>query len=139
MHSLIAASEKYEALFDGWFKNILGISTGALALLASLMPDNQPPAPDKYFLAVCRLSFVLCILCALLASFRSIILARLNLNVQQALLNKSPETVKFKAPDGFIKPNHLMKIINVCQVIAVLSFCSAFISLAIYAFLRTVS
>lgn len=139
MQSLIAASEKYHALFDGWFKNILGISTGALALLASLMPDKQPPAPDKYFLAVCWLSFVMCILCSLLASFRPMILARLNLTVQEALLNSSPETVEFETPGGLIKPNHQMKIITICQVIAVLSFCAAFVNLAIYAFLRTVA
>ena len=139
MHPLMQAAEKYDALFDGWFKNILGISTGALAVLASLLPTAELPSPDKYFLATCWLLFVLCILCSLLASFRPIILARLSLHIQQALLNKPPESVKFETPSGWLKPNHIMKLITCCQVIAILSFCAAFVSLAVYSFLRTVS
>jgi hypothetical protein len=38
MHPFIEAVKEYDALFAGWFKNMLGISTGALAILVSLLP-----------------------------------------------------------------------------------------------------
>jgi hypothetical protein len=136
-HPLVEASKEYESLFSGWFKNLSGISTGALALLVSLMPKEQPPRPDKYFLAVCWTTLILSILFALIASFRQIILARVNLDFQQAQLTKPTDKTEYKIASGFLSPRTKMRIVIFSQVVAIVSFCVSFISLAIYAILRT--
>ena len=136
-HPLTEASKEYENLFEGWFKNLLGISTGALALLVSLMPKEQLPRPDKYFLAVCWMTLILSILFSLIASFRRIILARVNLDFQSAQLNKPKDKSEYKIASGLLSPRMKLRLIGLCQVVAIISFCVSFISLAIYALLRT--
>ena len=138
MHPIAEASKEYETLFQGWFKNVLGISTGALAVLASLLPTSDLPSPDKYFLAACWPLFVVCILCSLIASFRPILLAHLTHQFNLAELNERTSQNQIQIKSGWIKPIHKMKAIVLCQIIAILSFCFSFISLAIYALLRTV-
>ena len=137
MHPFIKASKEYETLFSGWFKNMLGISTGALALLVSLLPTASLPSPDKYFLGVCWSLFVVCILCSLIGSLRPIILAHLTLQVNAAGLNAPPSNNPAPIKTGWLSPTKKMKAIDICQWIAIVSFCFSFVSLAIYALLRT--
>ena len=136
-HPFIEASKEYETLFAGWFKNLLGISTGALAVLVSLMPKEHPPCPDKYFLAVCWATLLLSILFSLIDSFRQIILAHVNLSFQQAQLNMTMDEAGKKITSGFLPPNMKMRLIFYSQCIAMISFCFSFINLAVYALLRT--
>ena len=136
-HPFIEASKEYETLFSGWFKNLLGISTGALAVLVSLMPKEHPPYPDKYFLAACWTTLILCILFSLIASFRQIILARVNLDFQQSQLKMPMNEAGKKITNRFLSPLLKMRLIIFCQWIAVISFCFSFINLAIYAILNT--
>lgn len=138
MQPITESSKEFESLFEGWFKNILGISTGALAVLASLLPTADLPCPDKYFLASCWLLLVVCILSSLVASLRRILLAHLGLQLNLAALDKQSSPGKTQIKRGWLTPMQKMKAIVLCQYIAIVSFCLAFISLAIYAFLRTV-
>ena len=137
MHPFIEASKEYETLFAGWFKNLLGISTGALAVLVSLMPKEHPPCPDKYFLAVCWITLILSILFSLIASFRQTILARVNLDFQQAQLKMSRDEAGKQITSESLSSVLKMCLIFYFQCIAIISFCLSFISLAIYAILRT--
>lgn len=136
-HPLEKTIKEYDSLFQGWFKNLLGISTGALALLASFLPTAALPSPDKYVLAVCWLSFVLCILSALVASFRPIILARLNLDLNLTLLDSKLGTPEFEKAMSKKSPRWKMKLIDCCQIVSIVSFCTSFLSLAVFALLRT--
>lgn len=138
MNPFIEAIKEYDALFAGWFKNMLGISTGALALLVSLLPTTCIPSPDKYFLGTCWSLSVVCILCSLVGSLRPIFLAHLSLQVSISGLNtQTPQNHPAPIKTGWRSPIHRIKAINFCQWIAVISFCLSFISLAIYALLRT--
>src|SRR4030067_514808 len=53
MNHITELSDKYNSLFDGWFKNLTALSIGALTVLVSLMPQDNIPCPAKYFLIAC--------------------------------------------------------------------------------------
>jgi hypothetical protein len=125
--------EKYNSLFDGWFKNLTALSIGALTLLVSLMPSEVVTSPDKYFLVTCWVFLGASILFGLIGSFRLVIIAQLNL-----LMNIPPQK---NTPSGAMNiPNsglRKMRFVIFSQNVAIVSFFLAFISLTIYACLKT--
>jgi hypothetical protein len=142
MNPLHEMANKYEELFSGWFKNLLGISVGALAVLVALIPDTSIPAPDKYPLVISWISLAVCIISSLIASFREVNLAHLTLAAKLNFPNLSgkepPQTFKVKDEKLFRGIALKMKIIVISQFSAVWSFVISFVSLAVYGCLRTI-
>lgn len=134
MHPLIAANEKYEELFIGWFKNLLAISVGTLTIPVSLMPNPPIPAPERYPLAICRFSLALSVLAALVASFRPVLIAKLNLHLQYGALDggtpEQPPKVDQKVARQI---RWQMRLVVAAQFVAGCSFAIALVSLALCA------
>lgn len=137
MHPLIAANEKYEELFSGWFKNLLAISVGTLTILVSLMPNPPIPAPERYPLAVCWGSLALSVLAALIASFRPVLIAKMNLHLQHGALDDTPEQPTKLDQSVNREIQRQMRLVVAAQLVAVCSFAIALVSLALFALLRT--
>jgi len=137
MHPLIAASEKYEELFSGWFKNLLVISVGTLTVLVALMPDSPIPSPQKYPLAICWASLAICILSALIASFRPVLVAKMNLHLQHSALDGTFEQPPNPDPTIIRGIQQQMRVIVGAQIVAVSTFVIALVNLAAYALVRT--
>ena len=136
MNHITELSDKYNSLFDGWFKNLTALSIGALTFLVSLMPQSAIPSPGKYFLIACWILLGASILFGLIGSFRPVVLARLHL-----LMNLHPLTEKNMSAGEKIPSEwgaYKLQIIIYCQNIAVVSFFLAFVNLVIYACLKTI-
>ena len=137
---LITTIKEYEELNNVWFKQLLVLSIAALSVLVALIPKPQLICtPDKYFLVGTWILLSLSILSALGSSRRAVTVAHLNLLCQYELLSKSlkPGELPVLSTPDIKKLKFYTKLQSFLQQIAIYSFCLAFVSLAIYACLKT--
>lgn len=136
MHNLEELSKLEVELNNAWVKNLLAISIGALTVLLALMPSQPIEAPGKYFLALCWLLLGSSILFSLAASFRPIIEARWKIHALLDISKLPPGQETIPGSNATKRLSILKKVFLAFQVLAVLSFCFAFVSLSVYACLK---
>jgi hypothetical protein len=119
--------------YDDWRKNLTVLAIGALTVLVAMMPESPPVYPSNYFLAACWVLLSLCIPCSLAASFISIIESKKMVYAFMDLQTPPNEHGKIPGSRATIVFHRLHRLFFWAQIIAVITFCLSFISLATYA------
>lgn len=133
----IKAVEGYEEKLGTWFKSLLAISSAALAVLVSLMPTEQVSGIARIALLVCWVALAVTILFALLASYRSVHKAGMELAIISKLMLQNDPKAQEKSTQMITRGKQLSPLLSFSQWVSVVGFGVSFVSLAVFACAQT--
>jgi hypothetical protein len=134
---LVNAVQEYEEKLATWFKSLLGISSAALAVLVSLLPSQDVLGVAKYALITCWISLAVTILFTLLASYRSVHKASMELAAVSNLVFRNDSEILARGRKMIHRGKQLSPVLKFSQWMSVTGFASSFVSLAVFACAQT--
>jgi len=133
---LLNLAKERNALQAAWYRQILTIAAGGLALLVGLAPETPPSGPARYFLAAAWVLLGAGILTGAGATYSGASLAkRLTIEFQSQLLRSLEAGENLPPSIPIVARPHL--IFRTCKILMVVSLLGAVVCVVTFAVLRT--